>query len=121
MKKLHTLLVFIVAAALAGAASTPVITQGPVLPWRVQVDLLFDANGVWTSASPQVFFRQAITIDGVEVQRDLGVIAWDSVAKKDSTIAIKLSDGSTATTTRGAVLTAVIAIAAQERAAQGVQ
>lgn len=103
---------------LALAASAPTVVEGPVVPWRVQCDLAISNAGVVTSAAPQVFYRQIITINGTEVPLDKGSVAWDSVATKDETITITLANGTTATTTRGAVLAAVIAIAAGERTAQ---
>lgn len=94
------------------------VTESAVQPWRIQVDLTFNADGSLKTAAPQVFFGQTITIDGQTINRDLGSVTWDSVAKRTLPISIKLADGSTATTTRGAVLAAIIAAASEERAAQ---
>lgn len=118
MKKILALVLTITAALFCIAAAAPVVTEGPIVPWRVQVDLAFDDAGVVTSAVPQVFFHQKITVDGSELVKDHGSVTWDSVAKKDETVSIKLADGSTATTTRGAVLAAVLTIAESERTAE---
>lgn len=104
-----------VAALLSLAAVT--VTEGPVLPWRVQVDLAFAADGSVTSAKPQVFFSQTLTVNGEAITHDQGSVTWDSVEKRNAPIAIKLADGTTATTTRGAVLASILAIASEERAA----
>lgn len=116
MKTTLLRLALVLAVALSLAASS--VTEGPVLPWRVQVDLGFNSAGAVTSAVPQVFFRQTITINGSELVKDHGSVSWDSVAKKDLPVTITLADGTTATTTRGKVLLAVVAIAAEEKAAQ---
>lgn len=117
MNKLKLLLLSIIATVACTAASAPVVVQGPVLPWRVQVDLNFDEAGAVSSAVPQVFFRQTITIDGEPVRKSHGSVTWDSVAKKDEPVSIKLADGSIVQTTRGAVLAAVLTIAETERQA----
>jgi hypothetical protein len=114
MKKLLALA--LATAALLSVAAVSV-SEGPILPWRVQVDLTFAPDGTVASASPQVFFSQAITINGDTLTRDRGSVTWDSVEKRTATIAIRLADGSTATTTRGAVLASILAIAAEERTA----
>lgn len=114
MKKLLALALAIAALLSVAAVS---VSEGPVLPWRVQVDLTFAPDGTVASASPQVFFSQAITINGDTLTRDRGSVTWDSVEKRTATIAIRLADGSTATTTRGAVLASILAIAAEERTA----
>jgi len=94
------------------------ITPGPIIPWRIQVDLDCDAEGVPVFAKPQVFYEQKITIDGDPLIKDHGQISWDSIAKKDEPVAIKLSDGTIAETTRGGILAAVLAIGETERTAQ---
>lgn len=118
MKKLLITLALLAVAVLGTAASAPTVTEGPVLPWRIQVDLAFDTSGsapAVSSASPQVFYRQTYTVDGAEILRDRGSVTWDSVAKANETVSITLANGTTATTTRGAVLAAVLVIAASER------
>jgi hypothetical protein len=113
MKKLC---LFILAAAFSTAADAPSVVEGPIVPWRIQVDLVFDAEGAVTSAKPKVYYQQTITVGATALVKDHGVISWDSVAKAADEIAITLADGSPATTTRGRVLQAIIAIAAQEKA-----
>jgi cytoskeletal protein RodZ len=113
MKKLCLL---ILAAALSTAADAPSVVEGPIVPWRIQVDLVFDSEGAVTSAKPKVYYQQTITVGGTALVKDHGVISWDSVAKAGDEIEITLANSSTATTTRGRVLQAIIAIAAQEKA-----
>lgn len=115
MKKLLAILALSLACILP-ASDAPVVTQGPVLPWRIQVDLAFTDEGDVTSASPQVFYNQKITVDDTTLVKDHGLVTWDSVAKAAEPVNIILADGTTATTTRGAVLLAVLVIGAQEKA-----
>lgn len=115
MKKLAILILSALLAAVAFAAASITAIEGPALPWRVQVDLTFTDAGTVASASPQVFYSKKITVGDTVLTRDLGAITWDSVATKDSTVTITLADGTTATTTRGKVLAAVLAIAESER------
>lgn len=118
MKKLLALCTLAAAAVFCTAASAPTVTEGPIVPWRIQVDLALDAAGTVTSANPQVFYHQTYTVDGAEIVRDRGSVSWDSVAKAAEPVTITLADGTTSTTTRGAVLGAVLAIAETERTAQ---
>jgi hypothetical protein len=113
---MKNILIFLLAAALCSAASAPSVTEGPIVPWRIQVDLAFDGDGVITSAAPKVYYRQTIMVDATAVVIDRGSILWDSVAKANEEVTISLANGGTATTTRGKILAAVIAIAAEERA-----
>ncbi|HEY1109136.1 MAG TPA: hypothetical protein VGE76_10905 [Opitutaceae bacterium] len=117
MKKLLLPLLLLVTAVLGMAASS-VITLGTPRPWRVQVDIAYNADGTVASANPQVYFRRGLTVDGVaQAPVDAGFVTWDSVAKKDETVTITLANGTTAQTTRGNLLAATIAVGVAEYAA----
>lgn len=95
----------------------PNVTKGPVTPWRIQVpSLSFNDAGALTAARVEVFFRQEITVDDLKLTNDLPVVAWETVETKDQPVTVTLPDGSTVQTTRGAILAAVLAIAAEEQA-----
>jgi hypothetical protein len=93
------------------------VTKGPVTPWRIQVpSLTFTDAGALSAARVEVFYKQEITVDGLKLTNDLPAVAWETVATKDQPVSVTLPDGSTVQTTRGAILAAVLAIAAEEQA-----
>ena len=110
--KILLLILLSVAAFFAlGAAS---FTEGPVYPWRVQSDISFNTDGTLKSAPVTTFFQADITDGTTTVTKSYGSVTWDAVANANKTVTVNGK-----TYTYGEVLSVVVAISQNERAAQG--
>jgi hypothetical protein len=106
MKKLIASLLALALVAVAFAA----LTQSTTF-YRFQCDPKFDANGAPTSAVVQAFTQTTVMDGANQVASSVTLSAqWDAVALASKTVT---ANGKTYT--YGEVLTAILAIAAQEK------
>jgi hypothetical protein len=89
---------------LAGLAFAQTVSEQLV---RIQTDP--------ASGRVQAFFEKVVTVEGVSYRQPWQEVSWEIGSQEP--VEITLANGSTATTTRGAIFAAVQAIAAQEKAA----
>jgi len=101
MKKLR--LLFLLPLALFAAAA-PTVTETLV---RIQTDV--------ATGRAEAYYEKAVTVDGVTYRQPWTQYSWAIGGSEPVTIT--LADGSTATTTRAHILTAVRAIADEVKAA----
>ncbi len=94
--KLRSLLLFLAALGLAGAADAPVVTEALV---RIQCDL--------ASGQVQAFFEKTVTVDGQAYRQPWTSVSWATGSEKTVTV-----DGKAYTYAE--VMAAVVAIANQE-------
>jgi hypothetical protein len=104
-KLIALILLTLIAAPLALAQEAPVIETTSSL-YRIQTD---PADGI-----VEAFFDNAIIVAGVTYTQPKERVAWPIGSAE--TIAITLVDGTTATTTRAALMAAIVAIAQEEKA-----
>ena len=103
MKTLRLLCLLPFALLLLSAASAPTVTETLV---RIQTD---PATG-----RVQAYYEKSITVDGVTYRQPWTQYSWAIGGSEPVTIT--LADGSTATTTRAHLLTAVRAVADEVKA-----
>lgn len=103
MKKLF-LSLLVLAAGIAFAA-TATVTERLV---SIKADTL--------AGKAQAYYQRTAVVDGVTYVDHLPVVTWD--LGSTAAITITLQNGTTATTTRAHLMTAVAAVAAEVKAAQ---
>jgi len=94
-------------------ADAPAVSLSAEYPWRVQCDVVYDVNGSLISAPVQVYFHKDVISGGLAIaKQETGIVQWDAVKSGAKTVTVGGK-----TYTYGEIMSAVIAISAQEKAA----
>lgn len=105
IKLIALILLALITAPFSTAQEAPAIENTSAL-YRIQTD---PADGV-----VEAYFDNAVTVEGVTYTRPRQRIAWPIGSAEP--VSITLADGTEATTTRAALMTAIVTIALEEKA-----
>lgn len=116
MKKTILALTALAAFCVCGLIAQTVTYTSTQHFWRFQCDAQYNAAGNVTAAPTEAFYHTTITgSDGSIINGPDTTYSWDAIATSGTAVPITLSDGTQATTTRGALLAAIEAVADQVR------